>query len=137
MGKKINKIAGIIAAISLIVVVLIGFYKKHQFMEKYEFTSGKIIKVTITGWKSSGDYSVMYEYNVNNMPYLNDQNYNYCGYLNMVTVKSLLEGKEFPVAYSVNSPRTCMMLITLRNAERFHYTFPDSLKKYDSILTCK
>ena len=137
MGKKTNKIGGILAVVFLIGWLLVSLLRIHQFRKDYKFADGQVIEVTITGWKSSGDYSVKYKYKVNNKMYFNDQNYNYCGYLNMTAVRLLLKGKSFAVAYSVSDPRMSTMLITFKNAGRFHYIFSDSLKIYDSILTCK
>ena len=137
MRKKINKIGGILAASFLIAWILVSLFRIHQFRINYKYAHGQVIEVTIPGWKSSGDYSVKYKYRVNDKMYFNDQNYNYCSYSDMATVRLLLKGKSFVVAYSVSDPRMSTMLITFKNAKKFNYTFSDSLKKYDSILTCK
>jgi len=81
-------------------------------MKNYEFTSCKITEVTVPGYKSSGNYSIHYEFWVDNKMYRGNQNYNYCEGLNMAKIKSLLEGKKFPVAYCANDPGTCFMLIS-------------------------
>jgi len=137
MGRKINKILGTIGLVLLVGGVAVMFYKQHQFMENYRFTIGRVTEINGPGWKSSGDYSVMFEYWVNKKVYRNNENYNYCGALGMSKIKSLLVGRQFPVAYSVNDPNTSTMLITLKNAERFKYQLPDSLRPYDSVLICK
>ena len=137
MGKKINKFTGILAATFLICGLILIFYKRHQFLEDYKFTRGKVIDVTTPGYKSSGDYSIMYTFKVNGKTHFNNENLNLCGNLTRAKVKILIAGKDFPIAYSANDPGTCTILVTLENAERFHYIFSDSLKKYDSILTCK
>jgi hypothetical protein len=137
MKKKINKIAGIVVLVFLVLGVVLIFYNRHQFLENYKFTTGRVTEITPPGWKSSGDYSILYDYWIDNKIYHNNENYNYCRGLSMSKVKSLLVGKQFPVAYSANDAGTCSMLITQKNADRFHYQLPDSVRFYDSTLTCK
>lgn len=55
----------------------------------------------------------------------------------MSKVRALLENKNFPIAYSAKDESTCTILLTLENAQKFKYTFSDTLLRYDSILTCK
>ncbi len=137
MDKKINKIGGIVVGICLVVGIFVIFYKKHQFMQSYNFTIGKITTVTIPGWKSSGDYSILYEYKIQGKEYFNNENYTFCDRLTMTKVRSLLLNKTFPVAYSINDASVCSMVITIENSKRFNYKISDSLLVYDSILTCK
>ena len=118
-------------------MIVVGLYKRNQFRKNYAFTAGRIIEVTIPGWKSSGEYSINFKYIANNKEYSSNQEYKYCGDLTMSKVKTLLMGKQFPVAYSISDEGTCIMLLTLKNAEGFKYQLPDSIKMYDAIMTCK
>jgi len=135
--QKINSIVGIIGLVVLVGGIILIFYKRHQFLENYKVTTGTVTEITGPGWKSSGDYSVLFEYLVKKKIYHGNENYNYCRGLNLSKVKLLLVGKQFAVAYSANDPGTSTMLITLKNAERFNYQLQDSLIRYDSLLLCK
>jgi hypothetical protein len=137
MEKKINKSAGIVVLLFLVLGVVIIFYKRHQFLGNYKFTTGRVTEITPPGWKSSGDYSILYDYWVDNKIYHNNENYNYCRGMSISKAKILLIGKRFPVAYSANDPGTCSMLLTQENADRFKFQLPDSVRYYDSVLTCK
>ncbi|MBS1948775.1 MAG: hypothetical protein JST47_13510 [Bacteroidetes bacterium] len=108
-----------------------------MFLKDYEFTIGRVTEITLPGWKSSGNYSILYDYWVNNKLYHNNENYDFCRGMSISKLKSLLIGKQFPVAYSTNDPGACSMLLTQENADRFHYALPDSVRYYDSVLTCK
>ena len=55
----------------------------------------------------------------------------------MSAIKALLVGKIFPVAYAVESPIAATLLLTQDNADRFKFGLPDSVKFYDSVLTCQ
>jgi hypothetical protein len=98
MGKKKNKIGSILGISFLLGWILISLFRIYQFRKDHTFAKGEVIQVSGTGWKSSGDYSVFYKYKVGNKTYFDDQNYDYCGYLNMAMVRSLLIGKVFTVA---------------------------------------
>ena len=137
MEKKTVKILGRVIWIFLLLGVAIIFYKKYRFMKSYKFTTGRVTEITGPGYHSTGDFSVIYDYQIDNKKYHNNESYNYCGGMSMSEAKSLLVGKQFPVAYSANDAGTCSMLITQENADRFHYQLPDSVKYYDSVLTCK
>jgi hypothetical protein len=118
-------------------MVIIGLYKKYLLSHNFAFVTGKVTEITPPGWKSSGDYSVLYEYQVSGKQYRSNNNYNYCGHLGRTKLSALLVGKNFPVAYAVKDASTGIMLLTEENAIQFHYQLPDSVKYYDSVLTCK
>jgi len=137
VNKKVNKIGGYIAVTFLIGMLIFIFYKRHQLLHHFAFTLGKVTEITKPGWKNYGDYSVLYEYKVNGKRYNANSNFKYCQGQSMATVNSLLVGKIFPVAYAVESPIAATLLLTEDNADRFKYVLPDSVKYYDSVLTCK
>jgi hypothetical protein len=137
LEKKFNKIGGIIAIVFLIVMLIIGLYKRYLLIHNFEFVAGKVTEITLPGWKSSGDYSVLYEYQVSGKLYRSNNNYNYCGKLGLTKLSALLVGKSFPVAYAVKDASTGVLLLTEEGADKFHYKLPDSVKFYDSMLTCK
>lgn len=114
------------------------FYRKHELLENYKITAGKVTEINRPGWKSYGDFSVHFEYIINGIKYKSDVNYKYCTGLGASKVNSLLVGKYFPIVYAVSDPQTSTILLTIENAARFKtYQLPDSLKRYDSVLHCK
>ena len=121
----------------LIIAFLAMIYKAYQFRHNFAFTIGQVIRITPPGYRTTGDYSVLYEYEINNTVYTESNSYNYCGFQNMAQIKALLIGKHFPVAYGTKDPSTGTMLLTQENADIFKYQLPDSLRVYDTILTCK
>lgn len=137
MKNKFQKIIQVIIILFLIVMIFEIFYQKFQFMKNYKFANGIITETTKRGWKNSGDYSIIYHYQVAGKNYKADQSYNLCNNLTREEVTSLLLNKKFAVAYSDKHPSISSMIITQESAERFKYKIPDSLLIYDSILTCK
>ena len=118
-------------------MLIVGLYKRYLLKHNFEFVTGKVTEITLPGWKSSGNYSVLYEYQVSGKLYRSNDNYNYCGQLGMNKLRALLVGKNFPVVYAVKDASTGILLLTEEIADRFHYQLPDSVKFYDSVLTCK
>ena len=137
MEKKFNRIGGIIATVFLITMLIIGLYKRHLLNQNFAFVAGRVTEITLPGWKSYGNYSVLYEYQVSGKQYRSNNNYNYCGQLGITKLSALLVGKRFPVVYAVKDASTGIMVLTEETAGRFQYQLPDSVKFYDSVLTCK
>jgi hypothetical protein len=137
VNKKINKIGGYIAVGFLIGMLIFIFYKKHQLLHHFTFTSGRVTEITKPGWKNYGDYSILFEYQVNGKRYNANANFKYCQGQSMATANLLLVGKIFPVAYAVETPSVATIILTQENADRFKYVLPDSVKYYDSVLTCQ
>lgn len=135
--KKANKVGGYLALAFLIMMASIAIYKAYEIRHHFAFTTGIVTYITPPGYKSSGDYSIVFEYKVNGEVYHGNNNPNFCDGQTREKMKLLLLGKQFPVVYAVKSPSAGTMLLTQDNADRFKYTLPDSVKYYDSILTCK
>jgi hypothetical protein len=135
--KKANKIGGYIALAFLIIGFLYMLYKGYQFRHHFAFTTGTVTYITPPGYKSSGDYSIVFEYKVNGEVYHGNNNPNFCEGQSREQIKALLLGKQFPVAYGIKSPSAGFMLLNQDYANKFKYTLPDSVRYYDSVLTCK
>ena|ERR1700677_4703280 len=135
--KKLNKIFGPVIAAFLIIGVIYAFYKRDQLHHYYAFAVGTVKAITPPGYKSYGDYSVLYNYEVNGHAYRNNLNCKICSGQTMTQIKALLIGKQFPVAYDTKDPVTGVLLLIQDDADKFKYTLSDSLKFYDSVLTCK
>jgi hypothetical protein len=143
MNRKTKLIVNFSVYSFLFGILAFALYRKQEYLKHYAFTKGRITEVTGRSYKGSGDYSILYSYKVQNKECHKKEEFNYCGDLNMKKLRALLEGREFTVAYSVSSNGVCTMLMTLGNADGLKYNladsaqFYDSLKHYDSILTCK
>ncbi|MDO6430218.1 hypothetical protein Q4E93_06465 [Flavitalea sp. BT771] len=135
--KKINKIFGPIIGALLIIGVIYTFYKSNQLHHHYAFAVGIITEITPPGYKGYGDYSVLFEYKVNGKTCRDNNNFKYCPGQNMVQIKALLIGKQFPVAYGTKDASGGVMLLTQYHADQFKYTLPDSVRFYDSVIMCK
>jgi len=137
MKGKIKKMTIIVVFVFFAIIVFEIFYQNFLFTQNYKFAKGEITDITKPRWKNSGDFSILYNYQVNGKIYNSDESYNLCNNLTREMVIYLLKNKKFPVAYSVKNPSIRSMIITQDNAKRFKYIIPDSLLIYDSILTCK
>jgi len=135
--KEANKVGGYLALSFLIIGCLYMLYKGYEFRHHYAFTAGIVTYITPPGYKSSGDYSIVFEYKVNGEVYHGNNNPNFCDGQSREQIKALLLGKKFPVVYGVKSPSAGFMLLRQDYANKFNYTLPDSVKYYDSVLTCK
>jgi hypothetical protein len=136
--KNKNKI--IIAFVFVVFLLWIGWgvYRGVDLKNNFVITIGHIDKISRPGWKSSGDYAIIYSYNIQGRIFKGDDAYNYCGYLNNEqSVAELIVGKSFPVAYSTKENGYSVVILTKEIAKNFDYNISDSLLVYDSILTCK
>lgn len=77
MEIQFNKIGGRIALAFLVIMFFIALYKGYLLRHDYKFTTGKVTEITPPGSKSSGDYSILFEYWVNGKAHHNNDNYNY------------------------------------------------------------
>jgi hypothetical protein len=132
----------IFIAIIICFFLIGGFYtiySRYQLKHNYEITVAHIYDIQVAGYRNGGDYSILYEFYVNGKKYINNNNYNYCGDLNLNKIRSLLKGKDIAVAYpsAAHNLGIGQLLLTQRDAERFNYKISDSLLIYDSIFTCK
>jgi|GEM_PF-3285661 len=135
--KKKNKIGGYLALAFLIIGFLYMLYKGYQLRHHYAFAVGTVTEITPPGYKSSGDYSILFEYKVNGNIYRGNNNPNFCDGQSREQIKALLLGKQFPVVYGIKSPSAGFMLLDQDYANKYKYTLPDSVRFYDSILNCK
>jgi hypothetical protein len=76
--KKLNRIGGLMALAFLIGMLFVGIYKRHLLPTHFQFTKGIVTEITPAGWKSSGDYSILYQYWVKDKAYCGNSNYNFC-----------------------------------------------------------
>jgi hypothetical protein len=60
--KRINKIGGYFALTFLIVGFISMLYKGYIFRHYFAFTVGTATYITPPGYKSYGDYSIIFEY---------------------------------------------------------------------------
>jgi hypothetical protein len=132
-----NKIGSYIVVSLFVIGFLCMLYKAYQFWHHFAFTTGTVIAITPPGYKSSGDYSIIFKYTVNGESYHGNNNPNFCSGQNRAQIKALLLGKQFPVVYGTKGPSAGVMLLNQDYANKFNYTLPDSIRYYDSVLNCK
>lgn len=137
MERKINKIIGLICLLLIAFYLIWSIYGSYQLHNDFSFTTAKINHIALPGWKSSGDYSVLYEYEVNGEKYKGNANYNLCPNQTRDDISVAIVNKRFPVAYSKKQIGTSAIILTESRARDFNYKIPDSLLVYDSLLTCK
>ena len=77
--KKLNRTANYLGLTLIIIAFLAMLYKAYQFRHHFAFTIGRVTRITPPGYRTTGDYSVLYEYEVNNKVYTENSSYNYCG----------------------------------------------------------
>ena len=132
-----KKIGVIIVSTFLVGMVIAGLWKRYLLTHDFAYTTGTVTNITVRGYKSGGDYSILYEYVVMGKMYGSNNDYNYCHGQSIAGLKVLLAGKQFPVAYAVKDPSTSTLLITKKYADQFNYKLSDSARVYDSLLTCQ
>ncbi len=136
--NNFKKYFGLTIFFLLLFFLVIGFIKRGEFEKEHKIAVGFVKEISRPGSKSSGDYSILYEFYIDNRAVVNNSNYFLCNDLTYATVREILVNKSFPVAYSDGLLfRQNSLIITLKDAERFNYNFPDSLLIYDSLLSCK
>jgi len=75
---KTKRISGIIALTVFIGAFIYVLYAGYQLRHNFKFTEGTITEITPPGWKHSGDYSIVFEYQVQGKVYSGNNNYDYC-----------------------------------------------------------
>lgn len=134
MARKI--ILLFVLAFSLFTIYII--HKNSQFDKNYAYAIGTIWKISGPGYRQGGNYAVLYKWEVDGKTYTNGVNYSFCGDLSFEKVKQLLIGIKIPIVYSAKDPKWgSEILLRKFDSDRFGYNYPDSLLRYDSILTCK
>lgn len=126
----------IISGIIIITVISISiYYFNSQIYRHAQYSNAVITKMTRN--ENRGIYTVCYTYKVNNKTYSQCSDKNLCNNLPVQKIDSLLKGKVFPIVYAKNFPSQSILFLTKNDIGTFTYSYPDSLIKYDSILTCK
>jgi hypothetical protein len=111
-------------------------WKGYQLRHHFAFTAGTVTRVSGPG-RSAGDYSIIYTYEVGGKRYSNDNTYSFCPGQSRKGLGDLLVGKRFPVVYAVKDPWGGFMVLNQDYADKYHYQLPDSVRYYDTLLTCK
>jgi len=136
IDKKIRRIGTPIVLAFFSGMLIFMFYKGYQIRHHFAFTTGRVTRIIGPAW-SSTKYDIIFEYKVNEEVYSSNNGYNHCDGQNHSQLRSLLLGKQFPVVYSVKSPSGGAMLLTQDFADKYKFQLPDSVRFYDSVLSCK
>ena len=135
-NKKIGLIGTPIVIAFFAGMLIYMFYKGYQIHHHFAFTTGRVTRIIGPAWGST-KYDIIYEYKVNGEAYSGNSGYNKCDGQNTRQLGSLLLHKQFPVVYAVNSPSGGAILLTQDFADKYNFQLPDSVKFYDSVISCK
>ncbi len=136
INEKIGRIGTPIVLVFLAGMLIYTFYKVYQIRHHFAFTTGRVTRIIGPAWGST-KYDIIYEYKVNGKVYSSNNGYNKCDGQNSKQLGSLLLHKQFPVVYAVKSPSGGAMLLTQDFADKYKFQLPDSVRFYDSVLSCK
>jgi len=137
MKKYGKRVLGAMFFLMIVGYIVWSQLQINQLKNDFIIVAGKITGIANPGWKNSGDYSLLYEYQVAGRLYKGNDNYNFCEGQNRQKIGLLLINNSFPVAYSNKYNNISMLILTRKQAEKINYKIPDSLLVYDSVLTCK
>jgi hypothetical protein len=134
-----NNIKGILALVFFVGMGSYIAYSIYQLKNNFKITAAKVNEIQVSGFKNSpGDYCVLYEYYIDGEKYKSSSCYSFCNNTQTVKkVRALLQDKTFPVAYAQKSKSVSFLLILQKDADKYNYIIPDSLRIYDSVLSCK
>jgi hypothetical protein len=133
-----KKISSIIMGIAMAAFLSYIIYRAFQLRNNFRFTTGHIYDIRASGNKyNAGDFAIFYEYFVDGVKYQGDNGYFYCDSGSLKKIKLLFMGKSFPLVYAENIHGAGFLIITQKGADKYNYTIPDSLRMYDSVLSCK
>lgn len=135
-NKKTGRIGTLIVLAFFAGMLIYVFYKEYQIRHHFAFTTGKVTRIIGPAWGSS-KYDIIYEYKVNGEVYSGNNGYNTCNGENTGRLGSLFLHKQFPVVYAVKSPSGGAMLLTQGFADKYKFQLPDSVRFYDSVLSCQ
>jgi hypothetical protein len=136
LDKKIGRIGLPIVLTFFAGMLIYGFYKGYQIRHHFAFTTGWVTRIIGPAWGST-KYDIIYEYNVNGKVYSGNNGYNKCDGQNARQLGALLLHKQFPVVYAVKSPSGGVMLLRQDYADKYKFQLPDSVRFYDSVLSCQ
>ena len=136
VNEKIGRIGKPIVFVFLAGMLMYAFYKGYQIRHHFAFTPGKVTRIVGPAWGST-KFDIIFEYEVNGEVYSGNNGYNKCDGENATQLGSLLLHKQFPVVYAVKSPSGGAMLLTQDYADKYKFQLPDSVRFYDSALSCK
>ena len=134
--KIINIIGGSIFVSVIVIWVINNFNKYDQLSRNFVIAEGIVNQIAPATYKNN-NRSIIYEYTIEGKKYLGENSLSLCGDLTNDKVRTLLINQRFPEAYSPNDSSLSIIIITQKDAKRFNYKMTESLRKFDSVLTCK
>ena len=121
----------------LLMWICIGIYNRSSLENNNFIVIGKIIKVDIPGWKRSGDFSITYEYFVNDHKYSGSGNYTRCKRYRFNEARKLLIQREVPIAINIKNYDHSVMILTLNDAKKFNYADTEFIYFIDTLIRCR
>jgi hypothetical protein len=118
------------------VMLVYALFRRRELRHNYKISICKVTDITGPGWHSSGDYSIIYNYEVKHEKYSDNSNLNICASRKLREIKAALLQKYFPVAYDKLDPSTSNIILTQSAARTFNYKIPDSLMSIIQMVDC-
>ena len=134
--KIINIIGGCVFVSAIAIWVISNFYKYDQLSRNFAIAEGIVNQIAPATYKNN-NRSILYEYTIEGKKYSGENSLSLCGGLTNDKVRTLLINQHFPVAYSPIDTSLSIIIITQKDAKRFNYKMTETMRKFDSVLTCK
>lgn len=128
-------------SVFLILVMLLswicyGLFRRYHLDKYYKLTTGQINHISIGGYKNK-NRDVHYEYYINGRRLFGDNEILNCNNYTTLDLSRLIVNRKFFVAYDSIYTNQSIIILTEKQAKRFHVPITDTLLHYDSIINCK
>jgi hypothetical protein len=134
--KKADQVGSIIAIAFALAMLVFIYGNRNLARHNYIIDYGRITAISPPA-SSGGYYTLFFDYHVNGKIFNGNSKFQFCNKEDIDQIKGLLIGKQFPVVFTKRSPDDGLLLFNQKNADKYDYQLADSIKRYDSILTCK
>jgi hypothetical protein len=122
------QVVGIIFSVAIISAILIwSTISKKKLLKTHELSSAKITNCSYGGRGNSGTITFNFDFYISRTEIGGSSSIN-SSELNFDDAKVFFLGKTFPVVYNPDNFNNNFLLIRPKDFERFHYSFPDSLR---------
>jgi hypothetical protein len=113
-----------------------ALFRRHELRNNFEISVCKVTYITGPGWHSSGDYSIIFDYEIRHKKYSNNTNLNICPSRRLRDIKAALLQKHIPIAYDKFDPGTSNIILSKSAAKIYNYKIPDSLMPVIQLVDC-
>ncbi len=114
------------AVVFIAMVCMVSVFKR-KLIQHHNISVAKVTDCSYGGRGHVGTITFLYIFQFNDKEIEGSKTFN-SDELNFSDAKSFFLNRTFPVIYDSSSPNINFLLIRPADFEKFHYTFPDSLK---------